>query len=223
MLARGKVRGTWALTPKGRAHSENLVADLDLVALTAEAAATGGVTFGGAMHPTIPPHLAPPELNAGLRQFMANHPFELNVFAMTRFPEERPDGPVDPVAAAVSVAREVCKLHGLELHLASDRAIHDDLWTNVVAHMWASKYGVAFFEDRVGRGMNYNLTIEVGSMLMSGRRCALLKDTTVERFPVDLVGRIHKSVDLEQPSTVKAALHAWIRDDLNLGSCDKCK
>jgi hypothetical protein len=61
------------------------------------------------MHPTIPPHQGPPELPVGLRQFLADHPFELNAFAMTRFPEERPDGPADPVAAAVSVAREVCK------------------------------------------------------------------------------------------------------------------
>jgi hypothetical protein len=45
-----------------------------------------------------------------------------------------------------------------------------------MAHMWASKYGVAFFEDRRGRGMNYNLTIEVGCMLMAGRRCGLLKE-----------------------------------------------
>lgn len=126
------------------------------------------------------------------------------------------------MASAVAVSREVCRVHGLELHLASDRAIDDDLWTNVSAHMWASKHGVAFFEDRVGRGMNYNLTIEVGSMLMAGRRCALLKDTTIEGLPIDLVGRIYKSVDLEQPSTVEAALHAWIRDDLNLGSCDRC-
>lgn len=101
------------LAPQGRAHSETLVKDLDLAALTAEAAATCGMTLGGAMHPTTPPHPAPPELLVGLRQLFADHPFELNVFAMTRFPEERPDGPVDPVAAAVSVARKVCKLHGL--------------------------------------------------------------------------------------------------------------
>ena len=223
MVARGKERGTWALTPKGRAHSEDLVKDLDLAALTAEAAATGGTTLGGAVHPTIPPSLAPPGLVLALRQFLDGHPFERNVFAMTRFPDETSETPVDPVASAVAVAREVCRLHGLELHLASDRAIDDDLWTNVSAHMWASKHGVAFFEDRVGRGMNYNLTIEVGSMLMAGRRCALLKDITIERLPIDLVGRIYKSVDLEQPSSVEAALHAWIRDDLNLGSCDKCK
>jgi hypothetical protein len=110
----------------------------------------------------------------GLRQLFADHPFESNVFAMTRFPEERPDGPVDPVAAAVSVARKVCRLH-----LASDRGIHDALWTNVIAHMWASNDGVAFFEDRQGRGMNDNLTIEVGCMLMAGRRFGLLKNTTI--------------------------------------------
>jgi DNA-binding transcriptional LysR family regulator len=88
MVARGKARGTWALTPKGRAHSEDLVKDLDLAALTAEAAATGGTTLGGAVHPTIPPSLAPPGLVLALRQFLDSHPFERNVFAMTRFPDE---------------------------------------------------------------------------------------------------------------------------------------
>jgi hypothetical protein len=98
----------------------------------------------------------------------------------------------------------------------------DDLWTNVAAHMWASRYGIAFFEDRVDRGMNYNLTIEVGSMLMTGRRVALLKDTSVERLPTDLVGRIRKDVDLGEIETVSRALHSWLRDDLGLGSCSEC-
>jgi hypothetical protein len=43
----------------------------------------------------------------------------------------------------------------------------------------ASIYGVTFFEDRRGRGMNYGLTIEVGCMLMAGRRFGLLKNTTI--------------------------------------------
>lgn len=45
-----------------------------------------------------------------------------------------------------------------------------DLWDNVTAHMWACRYGVAFFEDRVDRGLNHNLLIEVGAMIMSDRR-----------------------------------------------------
>jgi hypothetical protein len=88
--------------------------------------------------------------------------------------------------------------------------------------MWASQYGIAFFEDRRNRGLNYNLTIEVGSMLITGRRCALLKDSSIPRMPTDLVGKIYKSVDLDDPKTVSHALHVWIRDDLNLGSCPSC-
>ena len=90
--------------------------------------------------------------------------------------------------------------------------------------MWASRYGIAFFEDlaKPKRGVNYNLTIEVGAMLMTGRRCALLKDSSIESLPTDLVGRIYKPVVLRDPTTVEKALHAWIRDDLDLGSCGDC-
>ena len=62
---------------------------------------------------------------------------------------------------------------------------------------------MAFFEGRRGRGMNNNLTIEVGCMLMAGRRCGLLKDFSIERMPTNLIVRIYTSVDLEQPSTAK--------------------
>jgi hypothetical protein len=72
------------------------------------------------------------------------------------------------------------------------------------------------------RGLNYNLTIEVGSTLVLGRRLAILKDVSVETLPVDLVGRIYKSVDLADADTVATALHVWCRDDLNLGRCPGC-
>ena len=113
-------------------------------------------------------------------------------------------------------------MHGLEFHLASDRAISDDLWANVAAHMWASRYGIAFFEDRRDKGVNYNLTIEVGAMLMTGRRCALLKDTSIDKLPTDLVGKIYKGVDFNDVTSVEVALHMWIRDDLGSGACARC-
>lgn len=59
-------------------------------------------------------------------------------------------------------------------------------------------------------------------MLMAGRRCALIKDSSIERLPTDLVGRIYKEVDLDDPGTVRDALHRWIRDDLRLGACRNC-
>jgi hypothetical protein len=197
------------------------LSDLDLASLEAESAASGGARLGQAIHTVVPPSLAPPTLIEPLRAFLEKHPFETNVFGMTRFPSATAGSP-DPVGRALELAREVCASHGLQFHLASDRAMHDDLWTNVTAHMWASKYGIGLFEDRVDRGVNHNLTIEIGGMLTTGRRCALLKDSTVPTMPTDLVGLIYKSVDLSKPNTVSKALHAWIRSDLGLPSCPDC-
>ena len=101
-------------------------------------------------------------------------------------------------------------------------AIVDDLWANVCAHMWGAKFGIAFFEDRRERGLNQNMAIEVGAMLMTGRRCALLRDVSITSMPTDLVGRIYKPVDLTDLPTVEDALHGWLRDDLSLGACGDC-
>jgi hypothetical protein len=101
--------------------------------------------------------------------------------------------------------------------------MHDDLWLNVTAHMWASHYGIAFFEDRRGRGINYNMTIEVGGMLVAGRQCLLLRDKPIKKMPIDLVGQIYREVDLDRAAEVHTAVHGWIRDDLALGACPDCK
>ena len=215
-------RGNWRLTPAGRARSIELIADIDLAALLAEAGSEQAPLFARTAHPLIPPSLAPPELLSPLRAFLEEHAFDSNVFGMTRFPDEQDQSDPDPVADVLDATREACRLHGLEFHLASDRMIADDLWTNVAAHMWACRFGIAFFEDRKGRGINYNLTIEVGSMLMAGRRLALLKDASIERLPTDLVGKIYKPVDLDDVAATTEAIHVWIRDDLALGPCAQC-
>lgn len=215
-------RGSWRLTPLGRQRSQELVADVDMAGLVAEAKAVGAPLFGSLTHPLISPAMAPPELLGPLREFLAKHPFDLNVFGMTRFPDSQDENDPDPVAGALDTAREVCASHGLEFHLASDRAMADDLWTNVTAHMWASRYGIAFFEDRRGRRMNYNLTVEVGGMLVTGRRTAIIKDKSIDQLPTDLVSKIYKPVDLDDLTSVADALHGWLRDDLGFGSCPGC-
>ena len=225
LVRRGKDRGLWRVTPVGKGTSETLLSAIDLAALHAEAATTGA-RLGDAPHPVILPEFgAPPSLIPALRRFLAEHEFDRNVFGMTRFPDDHEEEPSDPVKQALDVARAACEAHALEFHLASDRKILDDLWPNVAAHMWASRYGIAFFEDLADppRGLSYNLTIEVGSMTITGRRCALLKDASIKSMPTDLVGRIYESVDLTRPKTVEKALHRWIRDDLDLGACPDCK
>jgi hypothetical protein len=220
LAARGRGRGSvWGISPRGRQTLTGIIGSDEISDLFAEVWRVGASLLGGAVHPIFPPELSPPQLVAPLRAFMELHPFDRNVFGMTRYADGDPG---DPVIGAINVARDACRDHGVEFHLASDRAIVDDLWANVAAHMWASKYGIAFFEDRRAEGLSYNLTIEVGAMLMAGRRCALLKDVSIARMPTDLVGQIYKAIDLDDGASVKVALHAWLRDDLAAGSCARC-
>ncbi len=216
-LAKQPQRAAYKVTPAGQAKVREQMADLDLVALVAESAHKNAPVFGRTEHALVPVHLAPPALVRPLQSFQADHPFDTNVFGMTRFPDAKA-GTADPVGRALAIVREVCAESGLEFHLASDRAIVDDLWDNVTAHMWACRYGVAFFEDRVDRGLNHNLLIEVGAMIMSGRRCALLKDGSIEKLPTDFVGMIYKSVDLSVEETVAQVVRTWIKDDLTVGN-----
>ena len=221
LLTRTTGRGrVWKITPKGLARVQALVSNMDLVLLVSEAK-LHGTQLGGQPHSVVPPTLSPPGLTPVLRDFLEKFPFETNVFGMTRFASADPDLE-DPVASAVEVAREVCAAHGLTFHLASDRALVDDLWGNVAAHMWACHYGIAFFEDRVGRGLNYNLSIEVGAMLMAGRRCALLRDSSIASMPTDLVGQIYRGVDLSDSTDVAGNVHQWIASDLDFGGCAGC-
>lgn len=213
-VKKGEGRATWKLTPKGREHSANLASDMDLAALVAESAVVPMTRLGEMAHPVVPPSLAPPELILPLHEFCEEYPFERNVFGMTRFPGKPEGDELDPLVPAIEAAREVCAEHGLVFHLASDRKIVDDLWPNVAAHLWGSRYGVAFFEERTGEGLNYNLNIEVGSAMALGRRIAILKDEPIAKLPTDLVGRIYHEVDLGKAATIRDELDRWIRDDL---------
>jgi hypothetical protein len=211
----------WRLTPLGRHRSHEVLSDIDLAAVAAEAAIGHAAVLGRSAHTLFPPTLAPVDLIPALHRFLSDFPFDTNIFAMTRFPDAHALG-ADPVAMALKAAAVACELHGFHLHVASAAAIHENLWTNVTAHMWASRYGIAFFENRAGEGLNYNLTIEVGSMLMTGRRCALLKDSSIDKMPTDLVGHIYKNVDIGDTASVTDAVHDWFVNDLGGARCAHC-
>jgi hypothetical protein len=122
----------------------------------------------------------------------------------------------------IKTTRDALKSHGLHLHLASDRQADDELFGNIAAHMWACKYGIALFETRFGSEFNDNLQIEVGAMLMTGRRVALLKDRDTRDMPTDFVGQIYKSADFDDPDAVQEEVHRWAARDLGLGDCPDC-
>ncbi len=203
----------WALTPLGEERVRTLIGEIPVAWIEAELVDSPGAFLGNQPHRVIPPSMAPPKWADGISRLIREYPFETNVFCMTRFPDSTGDDPIEPLLPRL---REVVSGHGLTLHLASDRQLEDDLFGNVGAHMWACQYGIGILEGRAGRPLNYNVVIEIGAMIVTGRRCALLKDTTAPDLPTDFVGHIYKSVDLEDPESVAGEVGRWISDDLGL-------
>jgi hypothetical protein len=207
----------WSLTPPGREELSKLFEDFDVESIEAEIALIGGAELQQTQQPLIPPQLAPVRWAVPIRRLLDEYQFETNVFCMTRFPkDERESDLPDPVRIVIETAREALGSHGLQLHLASDRAADDELFGNIAAHMWACKYGIGLFETRFGEEFNDNLQIEVGAMLMTGRRVALLKDRDTPNMPTDFVGHIYKSTDFDQPESVADELNSWVKDDLGI-------
>jgi hypothetical protein len=209
--------GDWSLTPLGREHILDLMGNVGAAEQAAAAAAPVGAEFGHAVHTLIPPFFAPLKWGPAIRRFLEDFDFDRNVFCMTRFPDATADAG-DPISRVIAAVRDVMSKHGLTLHLASDRSIDDDLWGNVAAHGWACRYGIALFESRSARGLNYNLVAEVGAMLMTGRRCAFLRDRTQETMPTDFVGQIYRSVDFDDVDGVRKSVKEWVINDLGLGA-----
>jgi hypothetical protein len=184
----------------------------------------GGALLGDVVQALIDPALAPRRWSASIRRLLDQYPFENNVFCMTRFPSKPKDTTfLDPIKEVIGAARTALASHHLHLHLASDEVLDEDLFANVAAHMWASKYGIGFFEDRGGSDrLNYNVVIEVGCMIMTGRRCALLKDEGSPAMPTDFVGHIYKEVDFDDLDALAREVHTWAARDLGLGPCPSC-
>jgi len=211
--------GGWSLTPRGEAQVIALLGELPAASTPSSAVAGGRAELGEGKHTVIPPFFAPARWSHEISRFLERYPFDENVFCMTRFPTA---DELDPVREVIATARRALDSHGLTLHLASDGSMHDDLWSNVAGYLWACRYGVALLENRVEQGLSYNLVIEVGAMLATGRRCALLKDKTQDALPTDLVGHIYRSVDFDDLDRVSLAMHDWAANDLGFGVCRDC-
>lgn len=213
----------WALTPIGRREATSsgfTVSDLDIEFAVVS---NRGTSYFGVQHSVVPPQFAPANIKPAVEGILEDFPFESSVFLITRFPKKgRPHS--DLLAETISQCRKSCAQFGLNLHVASDRNADDQLYGNIAAHMWASMFGIAILEDLEREDsenglpkLNDNVLIEVGSMLMTGRRCAILKDITVDRTPSDLVGLLYKSVNLRHTESVATAVETWITNDIRLG------
>jgi hypothetical protein len=220
-LVRKRNAGGWSVTPNGHARVEELVGDIDVERVGPEQLAAGSAELDGVQHPLILPEFAPIRFREAIERLLKTSDFERNVFCMTRFPDK--DAPEDePLRQAISAARDELGKAGLTMHLASDRQADDELFGNVVAHIWGCKFGLAFLETlnpgRCDGNLNDNVLIEIGAMLVSGRRCCLLKDFDAPKLPTDFIAQIYKDIELADTMGVAESVGTWIRDDLQLSN-----
>lgn len=208
---------TWALTARGEAHLQEAASTVSTAALAVAAGHVPTSELAEREHTLIPPFLGPMGSAPGLGRLLDSHAFEQNIMLITRFPKNDDQ----PFAELIKKMRDTAAAHGLNLIVASDAMYEDTLWSNVVTYMWAAKYAIVIL-DTADERLNYNVLIEVGGMLMTGRRCAILRDHAVPEMPSDLVGHIYKSTDLADHGATLDQIHSWIRDDLGLGSCQGC-
>ena len=108
------------------------------------------------------------------------------------------------------------------MHAAAEpesRETHGPGWGGARRGERACQHGIGVLENGSGTGLNDNVLIELGSMMVTGRRCAMLKDRTATGLPSDLTAQPYKSVDFEDLNAVTAAAHRWVAEDLGLPRC----
>jgi len=151
---------------------------------------------------------APPEIADSLKRFIQDHPdqdkssFIMMQFGTTRLHNEIVDG-----------IRAVLGLYGITALRADDKQYHDDLFPNVLTYMHGCGFGIAVFERLETNDFNPNVSLELRYMLAFGKPVCLLKDRTLQTLNTDLVGKLYKSFDPQDPAkTMSSELEQWLKD-----------
>ncbi len=114
------------------------------------------------------------------------------------------------IAAAVKACLAA---HGIVGVRADDKEYHSDLFPNVQTYLHGCGLGVAIFERIEAEIFNPNVSLEVGYMFAMGKPVCLLKDRTLTALHTDLVGKLYREFDPQDPAkTIHPALSKWLVD-----------
>lgn len=209
----------WSLTAVGEQRVMALMGEIS----DAPSVTPTGVELEGGRHQFIPPGLAPKIWLPALQRLNEKFPFERNIFLITRYPTREDD----LLTEVINRVKSVCEEHGFHLLRADAQHADPVLPNNVFAHMWASQYGLALLEvfgDPPAKpaALNENLIFEVGSMLMIGRRCAIVRDVGVKNVPTDMSSHIRHTAAFADPGATEAVLHEALVKDFDSPRCPKC-
>lgn len=150
----------------------------------------------------------PLEIAESLQRFQADYPdFRRNAFIMMKFGKTKGH---DAIINAIKATLEKYSINALR---ADDKQYHDDLFPNVLTYIYGSRFGIAVFERLEEDDFNPNVSLEVGYMHALKKSVCLLKDKTLKTLHTDLVGKLYKIFDPQNPeATIPDELEKWLRD-----------
>ena len=109
--------------------------------------------------------------------------------------------------------KDALRPHGIAGLRADDKQYHDDLFPNVMTYIYGCGFGVAVFEHLEAKEFNPNVALEVGYMFGLRKPVCLLKDKVLSTLPTDLIGRLYKEFDSQDPiGTIPKAVSEWLSD-----------
>lgn len=150
----------------------------------------------------------PIEIKESLKLFKKDYPDISKVaFIMMQFGDSKAHGSI------VNAIKKVLESHGIIGVRADDKQYHDDLLPNVLTYIFGCNFGIAVFERIKAEEFNPNVSLEVGYMLALKKPLCLLKDDTLKTLQADLVGRLYKEFDPQDPENrINKELTKWLSD-----------
>lgn len=150
----------------------------------------------------------PSEIVESLKAFRHDHPDPSRVafIAMPFAPTKAHDGITSAIKNALAKV-------GVAAFRADDKWYHDDLFSNVLTYIYGCGFVVAIFERIQSDDFNPNVSLEVGYGFALGKPLCLFKDKTLRRLPTDLVGKLYREFDPQDPGgTIETELLRWMKD-----------
>lgn len=155
-----------------------------------------------------PPISPPPQIQDSLRNFQTEHTNPDKVaFIMMEF------GQTPAHNRIVEGIKAGLGRYGIVGVRADERDYHDELFSNVLTYIYGCGLGIAVFDHIEANTHNPNVALEVGYLLAMEKPVCLLKDRTLPTLQADLVSRLYKEFDPQDPDeTIPPVLSRWLSD-----------
>lgn len=150
----------------------------------------------------------PVEIKESLESFKSDYSEKSRVaFIMMQF------GGTKVHKRIVQSIKDTLSNYGISGLRADDKEYHDDLFSNIITYIYGCEFGIAVFERLESNNFNPNVSLEVGFLLGLKKKVCFLKDKTINVLHTDLVGKLYRPFDPQDPeNTIKEQLLKWLED-----------